>query len=231
VGTVAVTDVPGSLRPWRGALRTAAWAAFGSVALIAVQVPVFLVWPPPTDVEGFYALLVERPVLGLVSLDLLYLVNNLLVLLVYLGLFLALRDRHPSASAIALLLGTFGMAAYASSLVGFELLSLARAAAVAGPDQRLTLLAAGEGLLATYQGTAFLTYYVVNAVVLFVLAGAMVRSERFGAATAAWGLVSAALMLVPSTAGTVGRVFAIASLLPWSVFCVLVGRRLLQLAR
>ncbi|QCU78605.1 hypothetical protein E7744_10905 [Citricoccus sp. SGAir0253] len=36
---------------------------------------------------------------------------------------------------------------------------------------------------------------------------------------------------MPSNAGVVGLVFALASLLPWSVFAVLAGRRLLVLAR
>ena len=45
-----------------------------------------------------------------------------------------------------------------------------------------------------------------------------------------WGLAGAVLMVVPSNFGTVGLVFALASLLPWSVFAVLVWRRLLRLA-
>lgn len=38
-------------------------------------------------------------------------------------------------------------------------------------------------------------------------------------------------MLVPSPFGIVGMVFAVASLVPWSVFCVVVGLRPLRLAR
>ena len=37
-------------------------------------------------------------------------------------------------------------------------------------------------------------------------------------------------MAVPSNFGTVGLVFALASLIPWAVFAVLVARRLLNLA-
>jgi hypothetical protein len=54
-----------------------------------------------------------------------------------------------------------------------------------------------------------------------------------------WGLVAAALMAVPSNLGTVGMVFALASLLPWAILrrwrslvvvAVLVAHRLFTLA-
>jgi hypothetical protein len=38
-------------------------------------------------------------------------------------------------------------------------------------------------------------------------------------------------MVVPSTAGTPGMIFALASLVPWMVFCVLAALRLFRLAR
>jgi hypothetical protein len=38
-------------------------------------------------------------------------------------------------------------------------------------------------------------------------------------------------MMVPSTAGSVGMVFALGSLLPWVVFAALAGFRLLRLVR
>jgi Flp pilus assembly protein TadB len=46
-----------------------------------------------------------------------------------------------------------------------------------------------------------------------------------------WGLAAAVLMAVPSNVGAVGLAFALASLLPWSVFAVLTARRLLELCR
>ena len=56
------------------------------------------------------------------------------------------------------------------------------------------------------------------------------RSAAFSRATAAWALAAGVLMLVPSSFGTVGMVLALASLVPWSVLCVMAGRRLLGLA-
>jgi len=85
-------------------------------------------------------------------------------------------------------------------------------------------------MVATWTGTAFDVYYFFNLVTLLVLAVLMYRSAVFTRATAGWGLVAAVLMAVPSNFGVVGMAFALASLVPWTVFAVLVARRLLRLA-
>ena len=106
---------------------------------------------------------------------------------------------------------------------------LARAYAEADAAGQLALLATGEGMRATWMGTAFDIYYLFNLVTLLVVV-LMYRSEVFTKATAVWGLVAATLMAVPSNLGTVGVVFAMASFVPWAVFAVLVARRLFALA-
>jgi hypothetical protein len=214
---------------WRGVLRVGGWAALASVALTFVQVWIYVQWPPPETVEGFYALFAERPFLGLLSFDLLYIVNNTIVLLIYLALFAVLRRAYPSTVTIGLLLGAMGMAAYMASNTSFEMLSLAGAYATADTAGQIALIGAGEAMLAVFEGTAFNIYYVLSAVALFLFAGSMLRSRLFSRATGFWGLAAAVLMVVPSTAGTVGMVFALGSLIPWVVFSVLTGRHLLHL--
>ena len=93
----------------------------------------------------------------------------------------------------------------------------------------MALLATGDGMLATWTGTAFEVYYFFNLATLLIFAVLMYRSAVFTRATAVWGLVAAALMAVPSNFGTVGLIFAMASLVPWAVFAVLVARRLFTL--
>lgn len=214
---------------WRGLVRTGAWAALAGVALIVVQVTVFLVWPPPRTAAEAFEVLVGQPLVGLLGLDLLYVVSNLLTFLLYLALAVVLWRVSRSAVAVALGFGTLGMAAYLASPRFVEMLLLARAHAEADPQGQAALLATGEGMLATWTGTAFDVYYVLNLVALLVLAVLMYRSDVFSRATSLWGLGAAALMAVPSNVGTVGVVLAVASLVPWSVFAVLVGRRLLRL--
>jgi len=228
-GPVRPGDDVGALGSWRGLLRTGAVGALTSVGLILVQVVIFAAWPPPTTTEGFYRLLDTNPLLGLVSLDLLYIVNNVAVLLLYLALAVVLWRTNRSAVTLALSLGFLGMTAYMASTRAVEMLALARAYETAGQEARAALVAAGDGMLATWQGTAFDVYYLLNAVALAIFAVLMHRSPLFNPATGRWGLAAALLMTVPSNVGLVGMAFALGSLVPWSVFAVLAARRLLRL--
>ncbi|HPB66404.1 MAG TPA: hypothetical protein PLW80_07575, partial [Spirochaetales bacterium] len=80
--------------------------------------------------------------------------------------------------------------------------------------------AAGKASLAGWQGTAFDAYYVLNGIALFVISILMYRSDVYTKATATWGLLAAIFMIIPSTAGTLGLVCSLASLVPWYVFGV-----------
>lgn len=210
---------------------TGAWVALASVALIVVQIAIYLVWPPPQTVHAMFEVLVDNPLRGMLALDVLYVVSNLLTFLLYLALAVVLWRVSRSAVVVALTFGVLGMAAYMASPRPVEMLLLARSFAQADAAEQVALLAAGEGMLATWTGTAFDVYYVFNFVTLLILALLVYRSVVFTRVTAIWGLVAAALMAVPSNVGTVGLVLALASLLPWAVFAVLVGRQLFALAK
>lgn len=133
---------------------------------------------------------------------------------------------------ISLVLGLVGICAYFSSNTAFEMLSLSNQYAAATTEsQKLISLAAAEGMLATYRGTAFLVYYVLNAIALLILAVVMLKSKFFSKGTAIIGLIAGILMAVPSTAGTVGIVFALASLVPWGIFLVLIARAFFSIGR
>jgi hypothetical protein len=223
--------VAGGLDRWRNVLLVGGCAALASVVLTFVQVAIYTQWPPPETVAEAFALFAENPLLGLLSFDLLYIANNTAVLIAYLALFVVLRQTHPAATAVALLLASVGMAAYMASNVSFEMLAIADAYNSADGTGRVALLGAGEAMLAGFKGTAFDVYYVLNAIALFLFAGSMLRTAYFSRAIGMLGLAAAALMVVPSTAGAPGRVFALASLVPWVIFATLTGLRLLRLGR
>ena len=207
-------------------------AALVGVALIPVQMVVLIVWPPPETALGFFELFERNWLLGLLSLDLLYLLQNVLMILIYLSLYAALHRIDESLMAIAAVFSLVGIAVYYPSNTAFEMLDLSiRYTGAETTTQTAALLAAGEGMLATYVGTAFDVYYVLNGIALVMIAVVMLRSSVFSRATARVGLAAGVLMLIPSTAGAVGLAFALVSLVPWAVFAVLVARRLLRLAQ
>lgn len=155
--------------------------------------------------------------------------SNLLAYLLYFALAVVLWRASRSGVVVTLAVGVLGMAAYMASPRPVEMLALARVYSQADTIEQVALLAAGDGMLATWMGTAFDIYYFFNLATLLIFAVLMYRSAVFTKATATWGLAAAVLMAVPSNFGTVGLVFALASLLAWSVFAVLVARLLLML--
>lgn len=214
---------------FRGLLRCGGWAALASVGITVVQVVVFAIWPPVHTVREVFTLMVESPVAGLLSLDLLYVVNNVAVWLFYLGLAVPLWQVSRSGTVIAVGLGTLQMSAYFASNPALEMLSLARAYATADPGARQVLSAAGEAVLAGWKGTAFVTYYLLGATVLLLISWLLRRTAALGVSVRWWALAAGVLMLVPSTFGTLGLLFSLASLAPWTVLCIVAGRGLLRL--
>lgn len=196
------------------------------VILIPIQMAIFIAWPPPENVIGFFELYDKNWFLGLLSLDLLYILNNILLIFVYLGLFAALKKVNQANMLIAFILGLVGICSYYASTVAFEMLSLSKQFAVADNiEMKSQLLAAGLVMLETYKGTAFDVYYVLNAIALLVISRVMFQDNTFSKSTAIWGLISGILMLIPTTAGTIGLIFGIASLIPWTVFSLLIAKR------
>ena len=217
---------------WKPLYRAGGAAALTIVGIMVIQIIVFIASPPPSTVIGYFTLFHQNGLLGLLSLDLLYLVDNALVILLYLALYMSLRRASPSFMAIALAFGLVGIAAYFASNTAFEMLSLSTQYAAATTDaQRSLLQASGQAMLAVYQGTAFDAYYTLNAVATLLISVVMLRSNIFGKATAYAGMAAGVLMLIPSTAGMIGLYFALGSLVPTALWLALIARRLFQLAQ
>ena len=227
-----VTDIETADLRWKSLYKVGGVAALTMLVIMIAQIIIFIAWPPPSTIEGYFTLFQNNWLLGLLSLDLLYIVNIVPLILIFLALYAALKRVNESIVAIGLTFGLVGIAAYFASNTTFEMLSLSNQYAAATTDvQRAMFLAAGQTMLETYKGTAFNVYYVLNAVALLIFFTVMLRSNIFSKATAYVGIVAGVLMIVPSTAGTIGLYFALASLVPWAIWLILFARRLFQLGQ
>jgi len=216
---------------WRGIYHAGGYAVIGMLVIMAAQIIIFSVWPPPDTVEGFFNLFQQNWLLGLLSMDLLYLLNNTVIVLIYLALFFSLRRENEAAMLIGLVLALVGVTAYYASNTCFEMLSLSGQYTAADSEaQRTALLGAGHAMLAVYKGTAFDSYYILNGIALLIFAVVILRSKVFNKATGYWALAAGILMAIPSTAGMVGMVFSLLSLVPWAVFAILAARRFFRFA-
>jgi hypothetical protein len=228
----AEASVAGRYPATRTLYRLAAATLVVGVAIIPVQIVVFVVSPPPCDVPGYFDLLRARPLLGLLNLDLLYILSNLLLVPLYLAFYVSLRRASESVILLAMAVGFLGLAVYFTTNPCMEMYALAgRYAVAATPAEQMVLLAAGEAAMAGFTGTAFTVYYLLSGLALLLFAGVMLRSTVFSRATARMGFIAGLMMMVPSSAGQIGIAFAMASLVPWVAFSLFLVPQFLRMAR
>jgi Domain of unknown function (DUF4386) len=204
-------------------------AALAVLVLIPIQMVVFFVWPPPNSVIDWFALFQDNALVGLLDMDLLLIVDYLLLIGVFSALWASLRRANESLMAIALILQLVATATYLASTVAFEMLTLSNQYATATTEvERSIFLAAGQAMLATWQGTAFDVSYVLSALAILTVSAVILRSGVFSRTVAYVGLSAGVLALVPPTAGAIGVVFSLVSLVPMVIWLALIARRLLR---
>src|SRR3712207_1578978 len=148
-------------------VQTCALPILITAVLIPLQIIVFIAWPPPLEgsVTDWFRLFQDNWLLGLLSLDLLLLVDYVLLVPIVLALYVALRQISASLMAVATALYFVAIAAYFASNTAFEMLSLSDQYAAATTDaQRAMYRVAGQTMLATFEGTAFQVSYVLASV-------------------------------------------------------------------
>ena len=203
--------------------RTGMIATTFMVVMIPVQIAIFLLWPHPTNIVDWFALFNENWIVGLISFDFLYMLSMIASVFLYIALFFALFDMKKALSLFGLIIGLIGLTIYFSSNTSFEMLALSRQYLNAITEQEKGLLiAAGQTLYLIWKGTSYSVYYVLNGIALILFFMAMIKNINFRKSTSYIGLAAGLLMTVPATAGVVGMTMALLSLIPWSIFSILV---------
>lgn len=216
---------------WGYLYKIAGYATIIMLMIIPTQIVIFTIFPFPDSIESWFELFNKNWLLGLIHLDLLYIINNVIVAIMYLAFYFSLKKKNESLMIIALVLGLLGISAYLSSNKAFEMLSISNLYYDAVSETAKTIfLATGQTMLSSWRGTAFDIYYVLNGITLIIISSVMFKSSIYSKKTAAIGLFSGVLMMIPSTAGTIGLIFSLASLIPWMVFAILVSIKFLQLS-
>jgi hypothetical protein len=226
-----IPDAPSADSRWRPLYRIGGVAALISAVFIPIQVIVFLAWPPPIEgtAKDWFALFQDNQVVGLIDLDILLVADNMLLIPLLLAFYVLLRRTSESIMAAAAAFGLVGIALFIASNPAFEMLSLSDRYTAATTDaQRSVFLAAGEAMLATWQGTAFQAAYILGSVAGIAIGAVMLRSSVFGRLTAAMAILGNAVGLglyIPA----IGVYIAVFSVVFLEIWYVLVARRLFQL--
>ena len=216
---------------WQWLYRLGGSAALLTAIFIPFQVVVFMAWPPPSTALGYFTLAQSNPLAVLFDLDLLLLVDQIMGLAILAALYVALRRTNASLMIMALALGLIATGAYVTSNTSINMLTLGNQYNAATTEaQRAMYLAAGESMLAIYNGTAFHLSYLLGAVVGTTIGVVMWRSELFSktmASMAVLGNVISLGLYVP----VIGLYISIFSVLFLEIFYILVGRLFLRLGR
>ena len=112
---------------WSTLYRLAGAAALLVVALVPIGALAYIIWPPPTTIAGWFAQYQSNPIIGLLNQDLLMMIDQAILIVLFLGLFIALRRANPSLMTIAVTVGLIGTAIYFASNTSFNMLNLSTA--------------------------------------------------------------------------------------------------------
>jgi hypothetical protein len=217
---------------WSSLYTIGGAAALFAVAIIPVQLMIFIAWGQPETAIGWFTLFEDNKLAGLLAFELLLIVSTALGITTTLALYIALRRVNESLMVIALALGLVEAVAFIVARPAFEMLYLSEEYAAAPTEaQRAMFLAAGEAVLATFHGTAFHLAINLFSIYFLIVSVVMLQSNIFGKVTAYMGILAAIFnwaLYVPE----IGIFLAILSVIPfWAIWLILVARRLFQLAR
>jgi len=219
---------------WTSLYKIGGIAALVIVGIVFFQAPIFIFYPQPTTVIGHIQQFQQSKLLGLVDLDLILLIAEILFIPVVLALYGALKRYNPAWMSVALMsaLGGLGLFFACNPTLSFIFLTDQYTAATT-EAQKTAILAAGEALIANYNGTAFGLFFILYGIAYIVMAMVMLKSGVFNKATAILGIAIGAMMLIPPLPflGMFPLVLSYIVILPSLAWNVLVGIRLLQLGR
>ncbi len=214
---------------WHFLYRTAAIAALITVALFLFQIIAYFIWPPPSTVASYFALLQSRPLVGLVGLDFLIIVDEVLAIPLCLALYLSLRRTHESLMLIATGLSAASIMCFLIATPALNMLYLSQQyAAATTAVERDGLLAAGQAVISSWMGTPFQVGNVVGSIGMVIVGWVMLRSQIFSRAAGYVGIVSGLVglgMYVPKV-GVYISILSVVGMQAWYVMIALTLFRL-----
>jgi hypothetical protein len=229
---------------WKSMFRIGGISALIVTAFFLIDMIVLVVFRPyPETASGWFVLLQNKRIVGLLSLDIFVLAGFPLCYPIFFALYGALRQVNKVFLTFATILAFAGLAIIISTDKIYSLISLSNQFAAATTEaQKSLLLAAGEAILSTSSSTgANLASFFLESAAL-IISIIMLRSGIFGRATSYMGILGHGLDL---TRIAIGLAFVPIASLPLVstlgfillaiggplqlIWYALVGHRLLQL--
>lgn len=220
--------------PWRNLVRIGGVAAILVVVISLIEVAIEAsggagLTSTPSSVLEWFTLLQSNPLLGLAILGIFETIFFPLGVLMFMGLYFPLRRTSESLMAIGTALYFIGTTIYFASNNAFAMLNLSNQYAITTSDaQKSMLLAAGQAIIATEQGTGMIMTFVLGSLAGIIVSIVMLKSKTFSKPIAIIGIAANVLGMFGSSLGL--AVWTINGLL-MMVWTLMVGRRLLQISQ
>lgn len=191
-------DISVNASHWKDLYKVAGIAAVISEVVILLGFVTYFIWPyapGKESVETIFHNLQTDPIGALISLDLFLLLGNLFSILLFLALYVSLKQVNESYALIALAFGLIGVVLLVPARPIMELLSLSKLYASATTEAaRSQYLAAGEALLALFNGIGWFMNTFLGALSLLISSFLMMRSNLFSKSTAYVGILTNAVV-------------------------------------
>jgi hypothetical protein len=170
------------------------------LVIMVVSVMGFIAWPNAagtTPTVEIFNLVQSNIWATFIALDLGLSITNLISVLLYLALYMALKRVNEIFALISLILGLVAAAALIAGRPLFEIFTLSDLYMAADTETEQALyLTAGETLLVQFHGAAWHTYMFLGAVASLINAILMLRSQSFSRALAYIGIVTFSINLL-----------------------------------
>jgi len=170
-------------------------------------------------------------VVGLVSLDFVIIVGEVLAIPICLALYLSLHRLHESLVLIATALSAVSIECFLIATPALNMLYLSyQYAAASTAVDREGLLGAGQAVLSSWLGTPFQVGNVIGSIGMILISYVMMRSQIFSKFIASMGILAGALglgMYLPR----VGVFISILSVVGMQIWYVMIALTLLRFCK
>lgn len=219
---------------WKDLYKIAGVAAIISELVILLGIVTYFIYPytPGKDTtESILLLLQTDPLGGLISLDIFLFIGNLFSLMLFLALYISLRQVNESVAVIALAVGVIGLILLIPARPILEIFNLSKAfTSTTTEAEKNQILAAGTTLLAQFDGIGWYMNTLLGGLSLLASSFLMLRSNLFNKATAYVGIVTNLILcmfVIPPIS-----IFMLFLCLPgYMIWYFLLARRFFQLGR
>ena len=219
---------------WKELYKIGAITAILSEIILVFGIVAYFVYPfAPGNIstEGIFMLLNKDKFGGLISLDFHLVLGNVFGILLFLALYISLKQVNESYALIALVLGLIADVLIFPARPISELFSLSGLYANATTEAvKNQYLAAGEALLLLFNGTSWFLNTLLGGFSLLISSLLMLRSNVFSKSTAIVGIVTNAavcLFFIPK----IGLLLLFLSLPGYMIWYFQLARKFLKFSQ